>query len=245
MVGIIGRSGAGKSTLLSMINRMVEPTSGAIFYKGQEITSLKGKALLRWRAQCAMIFQKFNLVDRLSVLDNVLSGRLNYNRGIYSLFKRFPPIDRAMAIKALDRLGMVDFVFKRADQLSGGQQQRVAIARALVQSPQIVLADEPIASLDPHNAKVVMDALQSINKDNGLIVIASLHTLDTARSYCERIIGMAHGRVVFDGNAAALTPGILQEIYGSSEDREHGNQPFNESITSTSLNIGPEAASEI
>lgn len=218
MVGIIGRSGAGKSTLLSLINRLVAPDSGKIFYKDQEVTALKGKALLRWRAQCAMIFQQFNLVNRISVMDNVLTGRLNYNRGIASLLKIFPAVDRALAVKALDQLGMAEFAFQRADQLSGGQQQRVAIAKALVQSPQIVLADEPIASLDPHNAKLVMEALYRINRDNKLTVIASLHTLDTARQYCHRIIGMARGKVVFDGTAQALTPEILTEIYGLGTD---------------------------
>jgi phosphonate transport system ATP-binding protein len=244
MVGIIGRSGAGKSTLLSLLNRLVEPTSGALYFRSHEITGLKGKALLRWRSQCAMIFQQFNLVHRLSVLENVLAGRLNHNSGISSLLKIFPALDRARAIKALDRLGMADFAFQRADQLSGGQQQRVAIARALVQSPKIVLADEPIASLDPHNAKLVMEALRSINRDNGLTVIANLHTLDTARTYCERIVGMAQGKVVFDGGAHELTPGALYQIYGSlTEADQDAEQAIDESITSTALNMESFAAS--
>jgi phosphonate transport system ATP-binding protein len=243
MVGIIGRSGAGKSTLLSLINRLVEPDSGEVIYKHQEITKLKGKALLRWRAQCAMIFQQFNLVNRISVIDNVLTGRLNYNQGPASLLKIFPAVDRALAIKALDRLGMADFAFQRADQLSGGQQQRVAIAKALVQSPRMVLADEPIASLDPHNAKLVMEALYSINKDNGLTVIANLHTLDTAKKYCDRIIGMVQGKVVFDGTTDELTPEILIEIYGSSADPEQDGGQIDKNETSVSLNTDLNAAS--
>lgn len=243
MVGVIGRSGAGKSTFLSLINRLVEPDSGKIFFGQREITKLRGKDLLRWRAQCAMIFQQFNLVNRISVLDNVLTGRLNYNQGPASLFKKFPAIDRALAIKALDRLGMADFAFQRADQLSGGQQQRVAIAKALVQSPQMILADEPIASLDPHNAKLVMEALFSINKDNGLTVIANLHTLDTAKKYCDRIIGMVKGNIVFDGIPEDLTPGILIKIYGSTTNSMQDGGQIDKDITSVSLNTDHNAGS--
>jgi phosphonate transport system ATP-binding protein len=242
MVGIIGRSGAGKSTLLCLINRLVEPTRGKIRYQGKDITGLRGGDLLSWRSDCAMIFQGFNLVNRLSVISNVLAGRLNNNLGVLSLLKVFPAKDRAMAIKALDKLGMTDHAYSRADQLSGGQQQRVAIARALVQSPRLMLADEPIASLDPHNARLVMEALRAINREHNLTVLANLHTLDTARIYCDRILGMAGGKMVFDGTADDLTHEKLTEIYAGDLDEE-GRPLIDESITSTSLDI-PDHSSE-
>ncbi len=214
MIGIIGRSGAGKSTLLRLINRLSDPTGGEIRFKGQEICGLKGAALRDWRAKCAMIFQQFNLVSRMDVISNVLVGRLRYQPTLPTLLKHFPREDKLMAIQALDRLGMADLALKRVDTLSGGQQQRVAITKALVQSPKILLADEPIASLDPGNAVIVMDALKTINSEYGITVLCNLHHLDTARRYCRRIIGMRDGRVVFDGPAAQLTMEKAAEIYG-------------------------------
>ncbi len=231
MVGIIGRSGAGKSTLLRLINRLVEPTDGAILNDGQDVTRLRGRALRNWRAHTAMIFQQFNLVGRLDVLTNVLCGRLNQISGPRLLFKLFTPAERALAIRALDRLGLAEVAMNRADALSGGQQQRVAIARALMQQPRILLADEPIASLDPHNAKLVMDALADINRRDGITVLTNLHTLDTARAYCRRIIGMSLGRIVFDGAPEAMTDGVLSQIYG----QPGGREPLDEHITSTAL----------
>ena len=214
MVGIIGRSGAGKSTLLRMINRLIEPSAGRIVHDGTDVTALRGPALLRWRRSCAMIFQQFGLVKRRSVLGNVLMGRLNARPLLPSLLGLYPLADRALAVNTLDRLDMADFALHRADRLSGGQQQRVAIARALVQGPRLILADEPIASLDPRAATMVMDTLARINKEDGITVICNLHTLDTARAYCDRVIGMLHGRVVHDGPAASLDPARLREIYG-------------------------------
>ena len=214
-VAIIGRSGAGKSTLLRMINRLTEPSAGTIRWQDQDVTRLSGKALRAWRARCAMIFQQFNLVGRLDVLTNVLVGRLAYRPLLPSLIKSFTAEERALAVMALDRLGLVDQALQRTDTLSGGQQQRVAIARALVQQPAIMLADEPIASLDPLNAKTVMDALARINREDGITVICNLHDLDAARAYCTRIIGMAAGRVVFDGPAGGLDRGALRAIYGA------------------------------
>ena len=164
MVGIIGRSGAGKSTLLRLINRLIDPSEGQILYDGTDVTALKGKDLRAWRARTAMIFQQFNLVNRLDVLTNVMCGRLHEMPAARVLLKWFTPTERALAIRALDRLGMADVAMNRADALSGGQQQRVAIARALMQQPRILLADEPIASLDPLNAHLVMDALADINQ---------------------------------------------------------------------------------
>jgi phosphonate transport system ATP-binding protein len=223
MVGIIGRSGAGKSTLLRMVNRLTEPSEGAILHDGVEVTKLRGKALREWRTRCAMIFQQFNLVQRLDVLTNVLVGRLNHRPGfmgtLTSLFLRFSPEERAMALAALDRFDLADQALQRADTLSGGQQQRVAIARALLQEPRMILADEPIASLDPRNAQVVMDALRDVNRRDGLTVLVNLHHLDTARRYCDRIVAMQAGKVVFDGPPAALTGERVRDIYGVTEEQ--------------------------
>ena len=213
-VGVIGRSGAGKSTLLRMINRLNEPSEGRILFNGTDVTSLQGAELREWRRRCAMIFQQFNLAGRLDVLTNVLMGRLASNSGFASLLNLWGADDKAIALAALEQFDMASLAAKRADQLSGGQQQRVAICRALVQEPDIILADEPIASLDPRNTKIVMDSLLRINRHFGITVICNLHSLDLARSYCERLIGMAHGRVVFDDVPAALTDDIARELYG-------------------------------
>jgi phosphonate transport system ATP-binding protein len=220
MVGVIGRSGAGKSTLLRLINRLIDPTSGRIEFDGTDISGLKGRDLLKWRSRCAMIFQQFNLVNRLDVLTNVLVGRLGYHRTLPTLFKLFSKSEKAMAIRALDLLDMAPTALQRADTLSGGQQQRVAIARALVQEPKLMLADEPIASLDPHNATKVMEALKRINKDLGITVISNLHHLATARSYCERIIGMRSGQIIFNGDPTELSTEKALEIYGTEGDSE-------------------------
>lgn len=227
-VGVIGRSGAGKSTMLRLINRLIDPTSGSISFDGTEITSLRGKALRDWRRDCAMIFQQFNLVDRLDVLTNVLIGRLAEHNFLSSMAMRFTDAERTMALQALDRFDLIPQALQRAGTLSGGQQQRVAIAKALVQQPKIMLADEPIASLDPANATLVMNGLRQINREDGLTVLVNLHTLDTARAYCDRIIAMRNGRVYFDGTAAQLTDDVVRDIYGTK-----GLQEFNESVTST------------
>ena len=222
MVGIIGRSGAGKSTLLRMINRLTEPSEGRILSGGQDVTALRGAELRDWRTDCAMIFQQFNLVQRLDVLTNVLIGRLNRRSGPFAtltgLLCMFTAEERAMAIHALDRFDLAEVALQRADTLSGGQQQRVAICRALLQQPKIILADEPIASLDPRNARTVMDALRQVNRQDGITVLTNLHHLDTARAYCDRIVAMQGGCVMFDGPPAELTSARVQEIYGVSED---------------------------
>jgi phosphonate transport system ATP-binding protein len=229
-VGVIGRSGAGKSTMLRLINRLVDPSEGSILFEGTDITALKGKALRAWRRDCAMIFQQFNLVDRLDVLTNVLIGRLAEHGFLSSMAMRFSDEERAMAIQALDRLDLVPQALQRAGTLSGGQQQRVAIAKALVQNPKIMLADEPIASLDPANATLVMDGLKTINREDGITVLVNLHTLDTARAYCDRIIAMRQGRIFFDGTAAQLTDDVVRDIYGLE-----GLRDFNQAVTSTSV----------
>src|SRR5271154_1437387 len=211
-VGVIGRSGAGKSTLLRMINRLAEPTQGRIFFDGLDVTALRGRDLRQWRARSAMIFQQFNLIGRLDVLTNVLMGRLASVSPARALLKLWPDSDKAIALAALEQFEIAGLAAQRADQLSGGQQQRVAIARALVQEPDIILADEPIASLDPHNTKVVMDSLQRINRDFGITVICNLHSLEIARTYCDRLVGMAAGAVVFDDETAALSDNVAREL---------------------------------
>jgi phosphonate transport system ATP-binding protein len=230
-VGVIGRSGAGKSSLLRMINRLIDPSEGRIIFGDIDVTSLRGRTLREWRARAAMIFQQFNLVPRLDVLTNVLLGRLSRRRTLPSLFSRFTAAERVMAVELLDRFDLVAHAFQRAGTLSGGQQQRVAIARALMQEPSILLADEPIASLDPRNAAGVMDALRAINRDEGLTILCNLHTLDAAREYCERIIGMAKGRIVFDGAPSQLTLAVVRRIY--QVEGQEGDLP--EAVTS---NVG-------
>jgi phosphonate transport system ATP-binding protein len=214
MVGVIGRSGAGKSTLLRMLNRLADPSEGRILCEERDVTALRGAALRAWRRDTAMIFQQFNLVGRLDVLTNVLLGRLNHRSAALTMVKSFSQDDKLRAIAALERLDMGHLLAQRAETLSGGQQQRVAIARALVQEPKIILADEPIASLDPRNTQVVMDALFRINREDGITVISNLHHLDVAAKYCDRLIGMAAGRVVFDGPPHLLTSEIAAELYG-------------------------------
>ncbi|RWC29932.1 MAG: phosphonate ABC transporter ATP-binding protein [Mesorhizobium sp.] len=233
MVGIIGRSGAGKSTLLRMINRLIDPSQGSIFFDGAEVSSLRGSLLRRWQRDCAMIFQQFNLVPRLDVLTNVLLGRLNHRSTLVNLLGVFSREERAEAIAALERLDIARTALQPAGTLSGGQQQRVAIARAMMQQPKVILADEPIASLDPLNAKVVMDSLQDINLREGLTVVTNLHTLDTARTYCNRIIGMAAGKVVFDGPPEELNREAVRMVYGADS---NGGE-ISEAITSTSVTI--------
>jgi len=213
-VGVIGRSGAGKSTLLRCINRLVDPSEGRISFEGRDVTRLKGKALRDWRSSCGMIFQQFNLAGRLDVLTNVLMGRINAIPLLPALLKAWPETEKLRALQALDRLDLGDFAGQRAESLSGGQQQRVAIARTLVQDPRIILADEPVASLDPRNTRIVMDALRSLNRDSGITVMCNLHSLELARSYCSRLIGMRAGRVVFDGRPEDLTDSLVVDLYG-------------------------------
>ena len=236
-VGIIGRSGAGKSTFLRMMNRLSDASTGEIRVDGRDILSLQGAARREWQSQCAMIFQQFNLVPRLDVASNVLHGILNRRSTLTTMFNLWSRADILRALEILDRLGIAEQAPKRAEALSGGQQQRVAIARALMQDPKIILADEPIASLDPMNAQIVMDTLKRINVEDGRMVIANLHTLDTARRYCDRVIGMRDGRVVFDGTPEQLTTGAARDIYGADES-------FSEAATSTSIDVLDDAYAE-
>jgi len=230
MVGIIGRSGAGKSTLLRMINRLNDVSDGFIEYSGVKVSQLRGAELRAWQRDCAMIFQQFNLVPRLDVITNVMLGRLNGRNPVMNLLQLFTAEEQFEALKALERLDIAQTAMQWAQTLSGGQQQRVAIARALMQRPKMILADEPIASLDPRNAQIVMDSLRDINAE-GITIITNLHTLDTARAYCERIVGMAAGKVVFDGTPDELTTDVARAIYGADGLKE----AFSEAMTSTAL----------
>ena len=234
MIGIIGRSGAGKSTLLRMLNRLTDATSGVITFDGIDVTALRGTSKLNWQSQCAMIFQQFNLVPRMDVVSNVLHGTLNRRSTLSTMFNLYPDDDIHRAIDILERLGIAEHAPKRAEALSGGQQQRVAIARALMQDPRIILADEPIASLDPMNAQVVMQSLRDIHEQDGRMVIANLHTLDTARRYCDRVIGMRDGMIVFDGTPEQLTTGTARDIYGA-------DTSFSEATTSTQIDTAETA----
>ena len=214
MVAIIGKSGAGKSTFLRLMNRLIEPSSGEIAFDDQDITKLKGGDLRRWRAQAAMIFQGFNLSPRLDVLTNVMVGASTEIPQLRRLLRLYNRDERLRAATALDDLGLIDKALERAEHLSGGQQQRVAIARALMQSPRLILADEPVASLDPGNTRRVMDTLRWINGERGITVICNLHSIELARSYADRVIGLLDGRLAFDGPADALTNDALSVVYG-------------------------------
>lgn len=215
-VAIIGLSGAGKSTLLRTVNRMIEITSGQIYVDETEVSSLRGKDLRFLRRNIGMIFQSFNLVKKTSVFNNVLTGRVAYHPTFKTLLGLFPKEDKILALDSLDAMGILDKAFIRADQLSGGQQQRVALARALTQKPKVILADEPVASLDPITTVQVMDDFAKINKDFGITVIANMHHVDLALKYANRIIGIQDGLVVFDGSPEQVTDDILIKIYGRS-----------------------------
>jgi phosphonate transport system ATP-binding protein len=214
---IIGLSGSGKSTLLRCINRLIDPTEGQIIWDGQDITVAEADQLRQIRRQIGMIFQHFNLVKRSSVLNNVLSGRLGYVRPVASLLQRFPARDREMAWKALERVGITDQAHKQARELSGGQQQRVGIARALMQQPRMILADEPVASLDPVLAHSILGYLEQLNKEEKITVLCSLHYLDLVQRYSTRVIGLRDGRIVYRGSQEEIrrmTDEEFKEIYG-------------------------------
>ncbi|MFC5471409.1 phosphonate ABC transporter ATP-binding protein [Cohnella suwonensis] len=213
-VVIVGLSGAGKSTLLRSINRLHEITSGDISIDGRSITSTKGRELRVMRRGIGMIFQSFNLVKRSTVLRNVLAGRVGYHSTLRTMLGLFPKRDMELAFEALDRVNMLDKAYQRADQLSGGQQQRVSIARALAQEAKIILADEPVASLDPLTTRQVMDDLRRINREMGITTVVNLHFVDLAREYATRIIGVRAGRIVFDGTPAQATDEAFAAIYG-------------------------------
>jgi len=214
---IIGLSGAGKSTLLRCINRLIDPSEGQIIWNGVDITKADPAQLREIRRQIGMIFQHFNLVRRSTVLTNVLAGRLGYVSPWPSLLHRFPAKDREMALQALERMGITDQAHKRADELSGGQQQRVGIARALMQQPRMILADEPVASLDPVLAHSILGDLEKLNQQDNMTILCSLHYLDLIQRYGTRVIGLRDGQVVYRGNQddiRSMTDEEFKEIYG-------------------------------
>ncbi|MBB4824575.1 phosphonate transport system ATP-binding protein [Sporosarcina luteola] len=221
---VIGLSGAGKSTMLRSINRLNEITSGDILIDGQSITRAKGKALRDIRRNIGMIFQSFNLVKRSSVLRNVLTGRVAYHSTLNMMLGIFPKKDKEIAYDALKRVNLAEKVYTRADELSGGQQQRVSIARALAQEPKIILADEPVASLDPITTERVMDDLLRINRELGITVLVNLHSIELARKYGDRIIGLRGGELVFNGPTAEATDSTLRAIYGEAILEEEDNK---------------------
>ncbi|RZI52615.1 phosphonate ABC transporter ATP-binding protein [Aeribacillus pallidus] len=214
-VSIIGPSGAGKSTLLRCINRMIEASSGEIIFDGVDILKLGKKSLRKVRATIGMVFQHYNLVTRLSVIENVLHGRLGYKSTLAGAFGLYSEEEKKQAVHILGLLGLEDQVYKRCDQLSGGQKQRVGIARALIQNPRMLLCDEPIASLDPNSAKIIMDHLKNISSTLGITCIVNLHQVDVALKYSDRIIGINNGKKVYDGPPKEITEDIVRNIYGS------------------------------
>jgi phosphonate transport system ATP-binding protein len=213
-VSIIGLSGSGKSTLLRCINRLIEPTSGRIIWNGIDITAASDDEVRQIRRHIGMIFQQFNLVKRSKVITNVLAGRLGYVNPVYSFVNYFPRQHKADALASLDRVGIRNQAYKRASELSGGQQQRVAIARALMQNPQLMLADEPVASLDPATSHGVMKYLELLNKEDGITVLCSLHFLSLARTYAHRVIALKDGILQFDGLPSEIDEARFKEIYG-------------------------------
>jgi len=218
-VAVVGLSGSGKSTLLRCINRLIEPTSGQIIWDGVDITAASPEELRRIRRRIGMIFQHFNLVLRSPVITNVLSGRLGYTNPAWSLINRFSRDDVEMALRQLERVGIRDKAYVRADELSGGQQQRVGIARALMQNPKIMLADEPVASLDPVLAHSIMQYLELLNKEDGITVICSLHFLDLVQRYADRVVALKDGKLVFDGLPQEIDDRRFKEIYGEEAQR--------------------------
>ncbi len=217
VVALIGPSGAGKSTLIRCINRLVAPTSGAAWLDDVNLTTLGAGALRRARRRMGMIFQEYALVERLTVMENVLSGRLGYVGFWRSYFRRFPQSDIDAAYRLLDRVGLVHMADKRADELSGGQRQRVGICRALIQDPALLLVDEPTASLDPKTSRQIMRLVVELCRERGLAAIINIHDVALAQMFCERIVGLQMGEVVFDGPPEALTSAVLTQIYGEED----------------------------
>jgi phosphonate transport system ATP-binding protein len=234
VIGLIGPSGAGKSTLIRCINRLVEPTAGRIFLNGEQVTGVGRRELRRMRRRMGMIFQEFALVERLTVMENVLSGRLGYVPFWRSFFRRFPADDVRNAFATLDRVGLLDHVDKRADALSGGQRQRVGIARALQQNPDVLLIDEPTASLDPKTSRQIMRLIGEVCAERGLAAVVNIHDVMLAQMFLKRIVGLRAGEIVYDGPADGLTPDVLTRIYGEEDwtqsaarddDDEEGGDP--------------------
>jgi phosphonate transport system ATP-binding protein len=214
LTAIIGPSGTGKSTLIRCVNRLVQPTSGEILFRGQDLAKLSGRALRSARRRIGMVFQEYNLVERLTVMENLLCGRLGYVAAWRVYLRRFPDRDIARAFELLDLVGLSGFASQRADALSGGQRQRVGIARAIMQEPDIILADEPTSSLDPKTSVEIMEILQHVARERSIPVIVNIHNVDLARRYASRIVGMTGGKVVYNGSPGGLSDADLKTIYG-------------------------------
>jgi phosphonate transport system ATP-binding protein len=214
LTAIIGPSGTGKSTLIRCINRLVQPTSGAILFRGEDLAKLSGSALRAARRRIGMVFQEYNLVERLSVMENLLCGRLGYVPVWRAWLRKFPQQDIDRAFELLDAVGLSDFATRRADALSGGQRQRVGIARAIMQEPEIILADEPTSSLDPKTSVEIMEILSGLAAERDIPVVVNIHNVELARRFAGRVVGMSGGTVVYDGPPSGLTDGDLKAIYG-------------------------------
>jgi phosphonate transport system ATP-binding protein len=217
ITAIIGPSGTGKSTLLRCINRLIDPTAGEIFFQGQDLAKLSGRELREARRRIGMVFQEYNLVERLSVMENVLTGRLGYVSAFNAWLRRFPKADIDEAFHLLDAVGLGNFANQRADGLSGGQRQRVGIARAVMQRPEILLADEPTSSLDPKTSVEIMELMAEMGSARNIPVIVNIHNVELAKRFCQRIIGMTGGKVVFNDAPDALDEAHLKEIYGGED----------------------------
>ena len=217
ITAIIGPSGTGKSTLLRCINRLVDPSAGEILFEGSDLAKLEGAALRRARRHIGMVFQEYNLVERLTVMENLLSGRLGYVSSWRAWRRKFPADDIRKAFELLDVVGLAGFAHRRADALSGGQRQRVGIARAVMQEPKMMLADEPTSSLDPKTSVEIMELLADVGRTRAIPVLVNMHDVELARRFADRIVGMSGGRVVFDGPPAALSDDVLKQIYGGEQ----------------------------
>ena len=217
VLALIGPSGAGKSTLIRCINRLVEPTNGSAILNEVNLTKLSSRALRKSRRKMGMIFQEYALVERLTVMENVLSGRLGYVGFWKSFLRRFPKKDVNEAFRLLDRVGLLEMADKRADELSGGQRQRVGICRALIQDPDLLLVDEPTASLDPKTSRQIMRLINELCQERGLTAIINIHDVLLAQMFSQRIVGLALGNIVYDGSPEGLTPEVLTKIYGEED----------------------------
>ncbi len=215
-VAIIGASGTGKSTLIRCVNKLIPPTSGNVYVSGENITKLTGKELRRARRKIGMVFQEFNLVERLSVMENVLCGRLGYVAPWRAWMRKYQTEDIDLAFELLESIGLVDFAHQRADSLSGGQRQRVGIARAIMQEPHVLLADEPTSSLDPKTSVEIMELLLGLSESHSLPLLINIHDVELAKRYTGRVIGLANGGIVYDGSPAGLSNENLKEIYGGA-----------------------------
>jgi phosphonate transport system ATP-binding protein len=219
MIGVIGPSGAGKSTLLRCINRLITPTAGRVFIEGEEITGASPAKVRSLRRRVGMVFQHHNLVARLTVMQNVMHGRLGYMSTLDGILGRYAEEDKQRAVEVLEQTGLGEFLYHRAGELSGGQRQRVGIVRALMQQPSVLLCDEPIASLDPASAQVVMELIREVCRGNNIACIVNLHQVDAALKYSDRIVGMFEGEIVYDGPTAELGEPVIEKIYGKPMDQ--------------------------